>query len=140
MPRPKKTEAERKNEYAYVRLTAEEKKLLNAKMRENGYKVMSLYLRDCGLRQKTFSVSPELRHFMFTLGKLGNNINQIAKAINSLQYMSKSERESFVKTIPFDAVMSLKKELDQVRNTYFSINETFEDFYDPKKNDDAVNL
>ena len=83
-PRVKKTEAVR------VRFTPLEKKLLRDRCKKEGYLNMSNFFRAKVLRHreiKKIEVSPEfttlIKSLDFNLNKIGVNLNQVAKQINT---------------------------------------------------------
>ncbi|WP_321995571.1 plasmid mobilization protein [Draconibacterium orientale] len=83
-PRVKKTEAVR------VRFTPLEKKLLRDRCKKEGYKNLSNFFRAKVMRHREIrkiEVSPEftslIKSLDFNLNKIGVNLNQVAKQINS---------------------------------------------------------
>ncbi len=73
-----------RTEILTFRVTPEEKKLIETKALSS-YRLVSMYLRDCALDKEIIvidgvkDVASELRH-------IGNNLNQITKAVNSGVY------------------------------------------------------
>ncbi len=73
-----------RTEILSFRVTPEEKKLIETKALSS-YRLVSMYLRDCALDKEIIvidgvkDVATELRH-------IGNNLNQITKAVNSGVY------------------------------------------------------
>lgn len=82
MARPQKTEKEKKKLRTSVCMTEEEKKLLVQKAKSAGLD-LSPYLVACGLSK---AIKAPITFFdrqgIGQLAKVGNNINQIAKAVN----------------------------------------------------------
>lgn len=74
-----------------VRVTEDEKKAIEAKAGQAGYKSVSAYLRDVGqgteIKQK---LPPEIRG---TLVGIGNNLNQIARIANSGKHFQSHEAQ-----------------------------------------------
>ncbi|WP_229728873.1 plasmid mobilization protein [Hymenobacter glacieicola] len=72
-----------------VRVTEDEKKVIEKKARQAGYKSVSAYLRDVGqgseIREK---LPPEIRG---QLVGIGNNLNQIARIANSGKHFHSHE-------------------------------------------------
>lgn len=83
MARPKKNDAQKKSIRRSVVFTDEEFKVIKDKVKKSGMS-LSTYLLACGLNR---DITPPIPHFdRLSLGKLagiGNNLNQIAKHVNS---------------------------------------------------------
>lgn len=97
-----------KNRYRKVqkilRLTERENDILNKKIRQSGYKTFQAFtfmmLFDGEVFFQDFS---ELNHLNYEIGKLGNNINQLARAANIYKQVSP------------DDVQELTDELERLR-------------------------
>lgn len=70
-----------KSEILSFRVTPEEKALIEQKALSS-YKIVSMYLRDCAL-EKEITVIPGVDNVANELKRIGNNLNQIARAVNS---------------------------------------------------------
>lgn len=66
------------------RLNPEEKKLIETKALSS-YRLVSMYLRDCAL-DKEIIVIDGVKDMATELRRIGNNLNQITKAVNSGVY------------------------------------------------------
>ena len=73
-----------RNERLEIKLTKEEKELFVAKMKHAKCKSMNLFLRKCVLEKEIYTVDLEpFRELQGQLSNATNNINQIAKRVNS---------------------------------------------------------
>ena len=73
-----------RNERLEIKLTKEEKELFTAKMKQAKCKSMNLFLRKCVLEKEIYTVDLEpFRELQGQLSNATNNINQIAKRVNS---------------------------------------------------------
>jgi len=73
-----------RNEVITLRVTPEERSLIEAKMAQYGATNMSAYLRKMAIDGYIINIDlPELRSISSLLLRAGNNINQIAKRANS---------------------------------------------------------
>ena len=74
---------ERKNELK-IYLSDDEQYILEQKVKASGMKSKSAFLRRQTLYGFVYDIDySELREYNATLGKIGNNLNQIAKRINA---------------------------------------------------------
>ena len=81
-----------RNERLEIKLTKEEKELFTAKMKQAKCKSMNLFLRKCVLEKEIYTV--DLKPFNELQGLLANatnNINQIAKRVNSTGVIYKDD-------------------------------------------------
>ena len=69
-----------------ARVSAEEKEMIEQKAYES-YRTVSTYLRECGLEKKIVSVRG-LDAVATEMRRIGNNINQLTRAVNSGQIYS----------------------------------------------------
>ena len=69
-----------------TRVSAEEKEMIERKAYES-YRTVSTYLRECGLEKKIVSVRG-LDAVATEMRRIGNNINQLTRAVNSGQLYS----------------------------------------------------
>jgi hypothetical protein len=87
MPRPKKTISERRTKRVEVRLTEAEEKALATLASDGGLSISDLIRKVAlGSRPMARKASPERAAFirgLAELGKVGSNVNQIAKVMNS---------------------------------------------------------
>ena len=74
-----------RTEILTFRVTPEEKKLIETKALSS-YRLISMYLRDCAL-DKEIIVIDGVKDVATELRCIGNNLNQIAKAVNSGVYV-----------------------------------------------------
>lgn len=70
-----------RTEILTFRVTPEEKKLIETKALSS-YRLVSMYLRDCAL-DKEIIVIGGVKDVTTELRRIGNNLNQITKAVNS---------------------------------------------------------
>ncbi len=70
-----------KNKILKFRVTPEEKEIIEHKALSS-YRLVSVYLRDCAL-DKQITVINGAENVADELRRIGNNINQIARAVNS---------------------------------------------------------
>lgn len=73
-----------KTEILTFRVTPEEKELIETKALSS-YRLVSMYLRDCAL-DKEIIVIDGVKDVATELRRIGNNLNQITKAVNSGVY------------------------------------------------------
>ncbi len=73
-----------RTEILTFRVTPEEKKLIETKA-YSSYRLVSMYLRDCAL-DKEIVVIYGVKDVATELRRIGNNLNQITKAVNSGVY------------------------------------------------------
>ncbi len=73
-----------RTEILSFRVTPEEKKLIETKALSS-YRLVSMYLRDCAL-DKEIIVIDGVKDVATELRRIGNNLNQITKAVNSGVY------------------------------------------------------
>ena len=72
---------ETRSEILRFRVTPEERAKIEHKALSS-YRTVSTYLRDCAL-EKSIVVMPDVNNLITELRRLGNNLNQIARAVNS---------------------------------------------------------
>ncbi len=72
---------ETRSEILRFRVTPEEREKIERKALSS-YRTVSTYLRDCALG-KSIVVVPDVGSLITELRRLGNNLNQIARAVNS---------------------------------------------------------
>lgn len=70
-----------RNEILKFRVTPDEKRMIEQKALSS-YKYLSLYLRDCAL-DKEIKIVTEADDVANELRRIGNNINQLTRAVNS---------------------------------------------------------
>ena len=93
---------ERKN-VVYLRLSDKELWILKEKVKLSEHRNISDYLRQFIVEGIVYNVDYRyLRKYNYQLGKIGNNINQIAKRINETRSIYQSDMDE------------LQKEMDQV--------------------------
>lgn len=73
-----------RTEILTFRVTSEEKELIETKALSS-YRLVSMYLRDCALN-KEIVVIDGVKNVANELRRIGNNLNQITKAVNSGVY------------------------------------------------------
>lgn len=72
-----------RNKVLYLRLSDDEMRILNAKTKMSGMRSRSAFLRQLIIEGIVYDVDYSyLREYNAALGKIGGNINQIAKRIN----------------------------------------------------------
>lgn len=89
MARPRKNGDEKRTLIVYVRVTASERKRLDDAAREAGMTLSNfLRLKAIEVQPQTRKPTPErsaLIRGLAELGKIGSNVNQVARALNRLQ-------------------------------------------------------
>ncbi len=89
-----------RNERIEIKLTKEEKEVFEKKMRLANCKTMSHFLRKCVLEKEIYVVDLEpFRNLQWLLSNVTNNINQIAKRINSTGVIYKEDINDMKKEI-----------------------------------------
>ncbi|PXY01850.1 hypothetical protein DF185_04155 [Marinifilum breve] len=101
--RPKTDEHEKLDVLLVVRLSKLEKRLLEKRSREEGYRTLSDFCRAKLIKRreiKKIEVSEEFviitKKLDYDLNKVGVNLNQVAKAINSSQIYQLSKADQVV--------------------------------------------
>lgn len=74
----------KRTEILTFRVTPEEKKLIETKALSS-YRLVSMYLRDCALDREIILIDG-MKDVATELRRIGNNLNQITKAVNSGVY------------------------------------------------------
>ncbi|MDU1177809.1 MAG: plasmid mobilization relaxosome protein MobC, partial [Peptoniphilus harei] len=83
-----------------IKLTKEEKEVFEKKMRLANCKTMSHFLRKCVLEKEIYVVDLEpFRNLQWLLSNVTNNINQIAKRVNSTGIIYKEDINDMKKEI-----------------------------------------
>lgn len=73
-----------KTEYLHVRITPAERKRIEAKMKELGFRNMSAYIRKMSLDGLCVQLDlKDIREFTEQVSRIGNNLNQYAKVANA---------------------------------------------------------
>lgn len=73
-----------KTDYLHVRITPEERKRIETKMKELGIKNMSAYIRKMSLDGLCVQLDlKDIRDFTEQVSRIGNNLNQYAKVANA---------------------------------------------------------
>lgn len=92
-----------------IYLTEEEKKIFKEKMKKAKCRNMSHFLRGCVFEKEIYYVDLEpFRKIQEQLWRVSNNINQIAKRVNSTGVIYKNDIEHMKKEIDRIAVENLK--------------------------------
>ena len=88
----------RKTEMIYLRVTPDERKRIEAKMKELGIRNMSAYIRKMALDGLCIHLDlKDIREFTEQISRIGNNLNQYARQANAtgsiyekdIQYLQK---------------------------------------------------
>lgn len=83
-----------------IRITEEEKELFEEKLRKSGIKNMSLFIRKCVLEKNIYVIDlAPFYKIQELLANESNNINQIAKRVNSTGVIYKNDIEDMKKMI-----------------------------------------
>ncbi len=99
-----------KTELIRVRVTPEELHRIRAKMQELGIRNMSAYLRKMALDGICVQMDlSEIREMTYQIGRLGNNLNQIAKHANETGVVYPSEIRGIQRQ--FEEIIGLEKEI-----------------------------
>ena len=89
-----------RNERIEIKLTKEEKEVFERKMKLANCKTMSHFLRKCVLEKEIYVVDLEaFRNLQWLLSNATNNINQIAKRVNSTGVIYKDDINDIKKEI-----------------------------------------
>ena len=89
-----------RNERIEIKLTKEEKEVFEKKMKLANCKTMSHFLRKCVLEKEIYVVDLEpFRNLQWLLSNATNNINQIAKRVNSTGIIYKEDINDMKKEI-----------------------------------------
>ena len=89
-----------RNERIEIKLTKEEKEVFEKKMKLANCKTMSHFLRKCVLEKEIYVVDLEpFRTLQWLLSNATNNINQIAKRVNSTGIIYKEDINDMKKEI-----------------------------------------
>ncbi|WP_282929923.1 plasmid mobilization relaxosome protein MobC [Anaerococcus sp. Marseille-Q7828] len=89
-----------RNERIEIKLTKEEKEVFEKKMKLANCKTMSHFLRKCVLEKEIYVVDLEpFRNLQWLLSNVTNNINQIAKRVNSTGIIYKEDINDMKKEI-----------------------------------------
>ena len=90
----------KRNNQLKIYLTDEEKKVFEKKMKLANCKTMSHFLRKCVLEKEIYVVDLEpFRNLQWLLSNATNNINQIAKRVNSTGIIYKEDINDMKKEI-----------------------------------------
>ena len=90
----------KRNNQLKIYLTDEEKEVFEKKMRLANCKTMSHFLRKCVLEKEIYVVDLEpFRNLQWLLSNVTNNINQIAKRVNSTGIIYKEDINDMKKEI-----------------------------------------
>jgi transposase-like protein len=96
MARPLKDDGNKRNSVIQVRFTAAEKSRLVRTADERGFTVSDFIrvhsLNAAPLHRKASGQRADLIKALAELGKVGSNVNQVAKALNTLMKNEKAER------------------------------------------------
>ena len=99
-----------RNERIEIKLTKEEKELFNKKLELSKSKSMAHFIRKCVLEAPIFVIDMnEFRKMQTLLGRNANNLNQIAKGVNTTGIIYKEDIED------------LKKENDEISREILKI-------------------
>ena len=86
----------KKNKRIYVRLTSEELKTVREKiLPQTNFKTVSRFIRFLIFNKSVNVISKDYTRTLFELGKIGSNINQIAKKINTEGKLSENDFKAF---------------------------------------------
>lgn len=92
-----------RNNVLYLRLSDDEMRILNAKAKLAGMRNRSAFLRQLIIEGLVYDVDyTHLREYNAQLGKIGGNINQIAKRINETRSIYQAD------------ISAVKKEMGQL--------------------------
>ena len=90
----------KRNNQLKIYLTDEEKEIFEKKMKLANCKTMSHFLRKCVLEKEIYVVDLEpFRNLQWLLSNVTNNINQIAKRVNSTGIIYKEDINDMKKEI-----------------------------------------
>lgn len=106
---------EKRTKSIKIKVTENELLDLNDLKEKSGYSALAVYLREVGLQQKISSkkdypkVDPDL---LFQLSGIGNNINQIARQVNSSELKPRDAMQIIA------VLTSISSQLDNVRHDW----------------------
>jgi hypothetical protein len=92
-----------------IKVTENEFSELNDLKEKSGYSALAVYLRETGLNQKVSpkkdyaKIDPEL---LFQLSGMGNNINQIARQVNSSELKARDAMQIIATLASIDTQLS----------------------------------
>lgn len=100
----------KRTELVRMRLTEEEKEQIQLKMKELGIQNMSAYLRKMALDGICVQVDlSDVRQMTYQIGRIGNNLNQIAKYANQTGKLYLSEVQNLQSQ--FEEIRKMEKEI-----------------------------
>ena len=87
-----------KDENIIFRLTKTEKEQINKRYLKSNYNTKSDFYRDVLLKTKIIDIDTSILHkYVFQISAIGNNINQIAKKVNTYDNISYTEYKELIK-------------------------------------------
>lgn len=87
-----------KDENIIFRLTKKEKEQINKRYLKSNYNTKSDFYRDVLLKTKIIDIDTSiLNKYVFQISAIGNDINQIAKKVNTYDNISYSEYKELIK-------------------------------------------
>ena len=99
-----------RNNVLYLRLSDDEMRILNTKTKLSGMRNRSDFLRQLIIEELVYDVDYSyLREYNAQLGKIGGNINQIAKRINETRSIYQTDIDEIKKEM--DRVWQLQKSI-----------------------------
>ena len=99
-----------RNNVVYLRLSDDEYRILNAKVSLSEHRNTSDFLRQLIVESIVYNVDYKyLRKYNYQLGKIGTNINQIAKRINETRSIYQHDIENLQREM--DKVWQLQKSM-----------------------------
>lgn len=106
-----------KDENIIFRLTKKEKEQINKRYLKSNYNTKSDFYRDVLLKTKIIDIDTSiLNKYVFQISAIGNNINQIAKKVNTYDNISYSEYKELIKYL--ENLLEIKENL-LVKEGYF---------------------
>lgn len=121
MARPKKENPPTKERFIHVRVTEDLYDVI-AKEAEEAHLSVSEYLRKLAtdkritLRKEVVFDNPELLSALSNLGKIGSNLNQIARHLNEGGYMNLSLRKELLQCIT--ELRSIREDVKEMADEY----------------------
>ena len=110
---------EEKNKVIFFRLSEKEFDTIEEKYRESIYPTKSEFIRQTLLNSKIKNFDYKfINLYIFQIKKIGNNINQLVKKINTYNYISKPDIDFIIKSME-EIIMKqekLEKEIKEITN------------------------
>lgn len=122
MSRPKKTIRETRNIKVEFYLNEEEYAILYEKAK-SGKKTLSGFCREKCLEKNHFTYGTDVKVFISELGKIGVNLNQFVKKVNSLKENNGQQAINFLERSNFKEVKETIEIIKSAQTLWWSLND-----------------